>query len=137
LSELIAGAASGFLMASMFIGAGMMMLFSIVKNPSPAFKSIFQKFPPAGIAMFVVVLAYPTWGIIGAVMGLLYKVSVEQTPGGGIGSPNMVFTLGIMVAALLMAAPFMILLRQVLSGVLAITAMFIGIFGWFLPYFAR
>ena len=70
MSELIAGAASGFLMASMFIGAGMLMLFSIVKNPSPAFQSIFQKFSPAGIAMSVVVLAYPTWGIIGAAMGL-------------------------------------------------------------------
>jgi hypothetical protein len=137
VSELIAGAASGFLMASMFIGAGMLMLFSIVKNPSPAFQSIFQKFSPAGIAMSVVVLAYPTWGIIGAAMGLLYKISIEQTPGGGIGSPNMVFTLGIIVVAVLMAAPFMILLRQVLSGVLAMAAMFVGIFGWFLPYFAR
>ena len=137
MSELIAGAASGFLMASVFVSGGMLMLFSIVKNPTPAFQYIFQSFAPAKIAMSVVVLAYPTWGTIGAVAGLLYKISVEQIPGGGIGSPNMVFTLGIIVVAVLMAAPFMILLRQVLAGVLTMTVMFIGIFGWFLPYFAR
>ena len=137
MGELRGGAAGGFLMASVFVSGGMLMLFSIVKNPTPAFQSIFQSFAPAKIAMSVVVLAYPTWGTIGAVAGLLYKISVEQIPGGGIGSPNMVFTLGIIVVAVLMAAPFMILLRQVLAGVLTMTVMFIGIFGWFLPYFAR
>ncbi|MCH8109678.1 MAG: hypothetical protein IIB15_06070 [Chloroflexi bacterium] len=137
MNELIAGAASGFLMASVFVGAGMIMLFIIVRNPPPGLQPIFEKIPPATIAMSVVVLAYPTWGAIGAVTGLLYKVSVEQIPGGGIGSPNMVFTLGIVVVAVMMAAPFVILLRQVLSGVLTITIAFIVIFGWFLPYFAR
>ena len=124
-------------MASVFVSAGMIMLFIIVRNPPPGLQPVFQKFQPATIAMSVVVLAYPTWGAIGALTGLLYKVSVEQVPGGGIGSPNMVFTLGIVVVAVMMAAPFMILLRQVLSGVLTITVAFIAIFGWFLPYFAR
>ena len=41
------------------------------------------------------------------------------------------------MVAVMMAAPFVILLRQVLSGVLTITIAFIVIFGWFLPYFAR
>ena len=105
MNELIAGAASGLLMASVFVSAGMIMLFIIVRNPPPGLQPVFQKFPPAGIAMSVVVLAYPTWGAIGALTALLYKVSVDRTPGGGIGSPNMVFTLGIVVVAVMMAAP--------------------------------
>lgn len=136
MNELIAGAATGLLMASLFICAGMLMLFFMVKNPSPGIEPIFQRLSPATIAMGVVAAAYPFWGAIGALSGLLYRISLEQAPGAGIGSPNMVFTLGVVIAAVMMAAPFMILLRQVLAGVLAITLTFIGVFGWFLPYFA-
>ena len=68
--------------------------------------------------------------------GVLYQISVNEAPGGGIGSPNMVFTLAIVIVSVLMAAPFFILLRSVLPWVIALTLVFVGLFGWFLPYFA-
>ena len=132
----IAGTASGLLMASIFICAGAMMLFVIVKDPPPGFAPILERFPPGAIVLSVTVMAYPVWGIIGAVMGLLYKISIEQAPGSGIGSPNMVFTLGVVVVSVMMAAPFVILLWRVVAGVLAIAISFIALFGWFLPFFA-
>ena len=136
MSEVIAGAASGLFMASVFVMAGVMMMFAIVRDPPPEFQPILKKFPPGGLVMSVVVLSYPIWGVLGALMGLLYKISTEEAPGSGIGSPNLVFTLGVMVVSVMMAAPFMVLLRRVLAGVLAITVASIGVFGWFLPYFA-
>ena len=83
----------------------------------------------------MVTVGYPIWGIIGSLIGLIYEISTEQVPGSGLGSPNMVFTLAIVVVAVMMAAPFFLLFKRVAVGVLIITLSFIGVFGWFLPYF--
>ena len=57
-------------------------------------------------------------------------------PGGGIGSPNVAYTLAILGIAVLLAAPLAIVLCRMLIGVLTLTLLFVAIFGWFLPYFA-
>lgn len=111
------------------------MLFLVYKNRSPLMESFFEKLPPTTIAMTIVAISYPTWAAIGAIMSILYLIAIEQVPGGGIGSPNLIFTIGVTVVALMMAAPFMILLRKVIIGVIGITLTFIGLFGWFLPHF--
>ena len=71
------------------------------------------------------------------IIGVLYLVSVEQAPGGGLGSPNLAFTAAVVVIGAAMAAPFALLLRRVVAGVVAIALAFIGVFGWMLPYFAE
>ncbi len=124
-------------MASLFICAGAFMLFSLVKNPRPAFEPVLNRFPAHVLMLWIMALAYPVWGIVGAVMGVLYLVSVEQAPGGGLGSPNLVFTTAAILAAAVIAAPFAFLLRPVAVGVAAIAVAFAGIFGWMLPHFAE
>ena len=57
------------------------MLFSLVRKPTPVFERIFDRFPPQNVMLSIVAIAYPIWGIIGAIMGILYVVSVEQAPG--------------------------------------------------------
>ena len=126
----------GLLMASVFIALGEMMLFFIVKNRPPELQFILDTMSPSSMAIGIVALAYPVWGAIGAVNGVLYQISLNETPGSGIGSPNMVFTLAIVIVSVLMAAPFFVLFRSVLPWVVALTLVFIGLFGWFLPYFA-
>ena len=137
VNTVVAGAASGMLMASVFVGAGVIMLFVLVKDPPPGMGPLLESLSPSSLALAGSVLAYPTWGIIGVVMGLLYQISIEQAPGGGIGSPNLVFTIGVVVVSAIMAAPFVILLWRVVPGVLAITVSFMGLFGWFMPFFAK
>ena len=136
MSVLIAGATIGFLMASIFACAASLMLFSLVKDPTPGFQAVARRVRPPVLALSAVFFGYPVWGIIGAVLGLLYKISSEQAPGSGIGSPNLVFTAAIVAVTLMMAAPIAVLLRRVLPGVLAIAIVFMGLFGWFLPFFA-
>ena len=126
----------GLLMASVFIALGEMMLFFIVKKRPPELRFLLDTIPPSSMAMGIVGIAYPAWGGIGAVTAVLYQSSLNEVPGGGIGSPNMVFTLAIVVVSVLMAAPFFVLLRSVLPWVVALTLIFVGLFGWFLPYFA-
>lgn len=136
MSWVIAGAAIGFLMASVFTCALVLMLFALVKDPTPGFQAFTKKVSPARLTLSAVFFAYPVWGIIGAVLGLLYKISTEQAPGGGMGSPNLVFTAAVLIVTLMMAAPTLLLLRRVLPGVLVIALAFVGLFGWFLPFFA-
>ena len=126
----------GLLMASVFIALGELMLFFIVKKRPPELWFIYDTITPSSMAMGIVAIAYPTWGGIGAVTGVLYQISQNEVPGGGIGSPNMVFTLSIVVVSVLMAAPFFVLFRSVLPWVVALTLVFVGLFGWLLPYFA-
>ena len=136
MNALVAGAATGMLMASVFVCAGVLMLFSVVRDPPPTLQSILERLPPGAYVLPAVVLSYPVWGAVGVVMALLFTISSEQAPGGGIGSPNLVFTAAVLVATVMLAAPVALLLKRVLPGVLAIFLAFIGVFGWLLPHFA-
>lgn len=136
LERFIDGAVLGMLMASVFITISMISLFLVLKNRREQMMPVMEKYPPMTLAMGIVALSYPTWAVIGGVLALLYRVSLEQAPGGGIGSPNITYTLAILGIAILLAAPLAILFRRMLVGVFTITLTFITIFGWFLPYFA-
>ncbi len=130
------GAVLGMLMASVFITVSMFSLFLVLKNRREQMAPLMEKYPPMTLAMGIVAVSYPTWAVIGGALALLYRISLEQAPGGGIGSPNMVYTLAVLGMAVMMAAPIAILLRPMLIGVLILAITFIAIFGWFLPYFA-
>ncbi len=134
--ELIAGMTLGMLMASVFICTVALMLFFMMKSGSPAAGRLVENRSPTIVGLGAVAVAYPTWAVIGGVCGVLYRISLEQVPGGGLGSPNLVYTLGVAVAVLLLAAPLAVLLRRAIAGVAIITLAAIGVFGWFLPYYA-
>lgn len=136
LERFIDGAVLGMLMASVFITVSMINLFLVLKNRRERMMPIMEKYPPLTIAMGIVALSYPMWAVLGGALALLYRVSLEQAPGGGIGSPNLTYSLSILGISILLAAPLAILFRRMLIGVLTVTLTFVAIFGWFLPYFA-
>ena len=136
LERFIYGAVLGMLMASVFITVTMISLFLVLKNRRERMMPVMEKYPPMTLAMGTVAVSYPTWAVMGGILALLYRVCLEQAPGGGLGSPNLVYTLAILGIALALAAPLAIVFRRMLIGVLTITLTFLAIFGWFLPYFA-
>ena len=136
MNEMIAGAASGLLVASVFVFAFVVIMFALVRDPPPGFQQLARRLPPGTLVLGGVLMAYPSWAVIGAVAGLLYRISEEQAAGSGLGSPNLVFTLAVVIGTIAMALPIGILLKRFLPGVLAVTASAIGFFGWFLPHFA-
>ena len=136
LERFIDGAVLGMLMASVFITVSMVSLFLVLKHRRERMMPVMEKYPPMTLAMGTVAVSYPTWAVMGGVLALLYRVCLEQAPGGGLGSPNLAYTLAILGIALALAAPLAIVFRRMIIGVLAITLTFLAIFGWFLPYFA-
>lgn len=137
MSEVIAGAASGFLMGMVFIGVGAMMLLALTRDPPPLLKTLWEQVPPAFFAMPLAFLSLAIWGLVGVIGGLLYRISLQQAPGAGLGSPNMVYTAGVLLVTAVMAPPLIYLLRRVTWGLLIMMLAFVGIFGWFLPFFSR
>ncbi len=136
MDALIAGLASGALMASIFVTAGSFMAFAVVRDPSPALAVLLARFPPGGVVLGVVAISYPVWGGVGLILGALYLALRNGLPGGGLGSPNLAYSLGVSVAAVMPLAPVLLLLKRVWPGVVSITAFAIGIFGWLLPFLA-
>jgi hypothetical protein len=123
-------------MASVFVGVGPIMLFYLAKDPSPQLRSLLNRVPPLALTMGLVVLAYPTWVGVGVAAGLLYRESTVLAPGGGLGSANLAYTLGVIVVAAMFAAPLMIGLRRIAAGLAALALVFIGLFGWLVPFMA-
>ena len=135
LQPFIDGAVLGMLMASVFITVSMISLFLVMKNRRETMMPVMEKYPPMTLAMGIVAVSYPTWAVAGGALALLYRISAEQAPGAGIGSPNIAFTLAVLAMALMLAVPLAILFRRMLGGVLAVTLLFVAIFGWLLPYY--
>ena len=136
MSFVIAGAASGLFMASVFISVGPVIIFVIAREPPPAFRYFLLKVPPLAIMLSLLVIAYPTWAVLGAVIGILFGASTTESSPGGIGSPNLVYSAVIVLVAVALAVPLGLLLKRALIGVVAMAISFVGIFGWLLPFLA-
>ena len=136
MDVLIAGFASGAFMAQVFIMVGCVMAFFWLKRPSAGVSVMLARFPPGVFVMAAVVFAYPAWGVVGIVLAFLFATLRDAAPGGGLGSPNMVYTAGVCVALVALAAPLIVLARRLWPGVVCIALAAVAIFGWMLPIFA-
>ena len=136
MSVLIAGMASGALMAKMFITIWCLSFFFLMKDPPPALTAIFERVSPTVLTMGIAAAAYPVWGIIGVVMALLFTALENAAPNAGLGSPNLAYTLGICAASVALTAPIAIVFRRVWIGLAATAISAAAIFGWLTPFLA-
>ncbi len=136
MALIIAGLASGMFMAHIFITVGCVTMFFALKDPPPAFAVMLARFPPGVFVMSMVILSYPVWAIIGTTLALVFLASQNAVPGAGLGSPNLVYTVGVSVATILLALPMIILAGRLWTGVACIALFSIATFGWMLPHFA-
>ena len=88
LERFIDGAVLGMLMASVFITVSMISLFLVLKNRREQMMPVMEKYPPMTLAMGIVAVSYPTWAVIGGILALLYRVSLEQAPRRGYRQPQ-------------------------------------------------
>jgi hypothetical protein len=79
-----------------------------------------------------------TWGpLVGIILGMLYRGALDNLPGAGLGSPNWAFTLGVLLfGGGLLGAVFYVW-QRLSWWLVATVAVWVGAFGWGLPYLAR
>ena len=136
MTEMVVGLACGAFMASIFVTLGAWAVVRLADNPPPVMTRLLERYSPMRLVMPVVLLSYPVWGAVGMLLGLLFLASENGAPGGGLGSPNMFYTLVVGAIALLAMPPALLLVRPARLQTALTAAMFAGVFGWMLPYFA-
>ena len=136
MSFLVAGLATGALMAQTFIMIGCLTAFFLLKDPPPNLKETLTKYTPGTMVLGMVAAAYPLWGVVGVLLSFLFIASQNGFPGAALWSANIAYTAGVACAIVALAAPIFILLRGVRIGISCIVLSAILIYGWLLPLLA-
>ena len=123
-------------MAHVSIVVGALALLSLSRDPPTRLRAHFERVSWVVLTVPLSLFSIAIWSLLGAVLGILYRISLDHAPGGGLGSPNQTYTLAILLGTAVLAAPWLVLLRHVLRHLLIISLAFVGIFGWLLPYFS-
>ncbi len=134
LASFIAGAAAGLIYMLVFVAVAPVMVFSVARDTEHRVGGFVRRVNPTTLMLGLVVAAYPVWTLFGGMLGLLYRLSTQVTPGAGPGTGNLAYTLALALVTLLVAVPAVVLLRRVALGVVVITVAFVGIYGWLLPF---
>ena len=133
----IAGAAAGLIYMLVFVAVAPMMVFSVARDTEHRVGGFVRRVNPTTLMLGLVVAAYPVWTLFGGMLGLLYKLSTQMTPGPGLGSGNLMYTLMLALVTMLIAVPAVVILRRVAFGVVVISVAFVGIYGWLLPFLVQ
>ena len=133
MTTLLAGMACGVLMAKFFIVIGSLTAFAILRNPPPYLAGVMERFPPGGLIIAMVIVAYPVWTIIGVILAFLFLALQNGVPGGGVGSPNIAYTTGVSVAGVAFVLPLAIPFRRFWPALASVCVTGSGVFGWLLP----
>jgi len=140
LTDILAGVICGLLMGTVSLTAIVYIFFTNRDLYDRLAKRLPQGIPPTFIMLSLVIGLPPTWAVWGAVAGALYNVALDLSPGAGLGSSNLIFTLAIIcLAALVMLVALFLILRHKKWGLLLLSMSlpFVGIFAWLLPLIAH
>lgn len=134
--SILVGMSLGFFMGGVFIAVGAVMLLRTCKNPPSFLRPIVRYASITYIALLLSVLLIMIWGIIGAFLALIYIFIEGKFPGRGLGSPNIIYTL-LLILLSLIATLYRMAIRKEKPGWgwISVNIAFLGIFGWLLPYF--
>lgn len=140
LTDILAGIVCGLVMGTVFLGAGIIIIFTNRDIYDRLAKRLPPYITPAMVMVSLLIAVPPGWGSFGAIAGALYNWATDAAPGAGYGSSNSTFTLAIICATVLAMLPtlFIILTRRKWGWLLLVLNLFFAaIFGWLLPLLAH
>ena len=135
--EILIGGASGLLMGTMFINAAALSILLPKRSPSMATTFLLRGSSSLSMSLLLPLMIMAAWGVVGSVVGLLYIASEEVFPEDGLGSPNRVFTISVLIftANALMLGLLRARRWDWWEGY-GLALAFVGIFGWLMPWLA-
>jgi hypothetical protein len=137
MEEVFAGFISGYIMALIFTGLAALMIVQARSRIPYLVKAIAANISAIALTVPISLIAFLLWTAIGMFLGLLYRYTLEEAPGGGLGSPNLLYTLLIISFAGLTLTAIVAAFRRLPWQVAAMGLSFIAIFGWVLPRLAQ
>jgi len=127
----------GYAYSLVFTAFAAVMLIGARSRVPYLAKAIAPNINAVMLAVPVSILAFLGWTLVGLILGLLYRGAADNLQGGGLGSPNWPFTLGVLLAGFAFLAVVFYAWRRVSWQALTLTATFVGLFGWAMPYLAK
>jgi hypothetical protein len=137
MEEVFAGFVSGYIMALIFSGLAALMIVQARSRIPYLVKAIAANISAIALTVPISLIAFLLWTAIGMFLGLLYRYTLEEAPGDGLGSPNLLYTLLIISFAGLTLTAVVAAFRRLPWQVTAMGLSFIAIFGWVLPRLAQ
>ena len=129
LGGLIAGAVGAF-------AATIVVLRVVTRSPAWRQRAAAQRFSPALLGIVAANGLLLAWTATGLVLGAAYLRAESDRPAGGLGSPNRLFTLAVLVAIGSLLALGGIARGRVTAAMAQTAAIAALAFGWALPLLA-
>jgi hypothetical protein len=137
MEEVFAGFVSGYIMALIFTALAAVMLVQARRRFPFLARAIAANISAVALTVPISLIAFLLWTAVGMLVGLLYRYTLEEAPGGGLGSPNLLYTLLIISFAGLILTAVVVAFRRLPWQVAAMGLSFIALFGWVLPRLAQ
>jgi hypothetical protein len=136
LAEVLAGFICGFALS--LISTPLLAVWLVRSRENVAFVQralrdvpvLLVSIPAANAAFFV-------WTALGILFGMMLVLTERATSQGGLGSPNLLFTLIILAIAVVIFLPPLVMVPSARRLVLFLAVCFVGLFGWATPYLAQ
>ena len=134
VEAIISGALLGLLMASVFVSGGALIITQYITPDSSVIKFFNSRRRPTFVILLLIGIIYMLWSVVGIIHGAAFVLIGKINSLNGLGSPNLIFTL-----LTLILPGFVILIiaytkKPALLKTLPIILIFVGIFGWMMPY---
>jgi hypothetical protein len=135
LGEVFAGIVCGYIAA--LVGAPILALNLAQLRASSL---LVQRMMPAGTPMVALTIVLHGALILscagaGIILGLLLYAMNDA--GGGLGSPNIAFTLFVFGATVMLFAPAVVVIERFRRQALVVALVVVLLFGWLMPYVAQ
>jgi hypothetical protein len=137
MEEVFAGFVSGYIMGLIFTGLASLMIVQARSRIPYLAKAIAPNISAVALTVPISLIAFLVWTAIGMLVGLLYRYTLEEAPGGGLGSPNLLYTLLIISFAGLSLTAVVAAFRRLPWQLAVMGLSFVALFGWILPRLAQ
>ncbi len=137
MAEAFAGFVVGYAFSLLFTGVAAMMVIHARSDVPFLSRAIAPNISAVQLAVPISLMAFVAWILVGLLLGLAYRGARLNLAGGGLGSPNWPFTLGVLVVTVAFLAVVYYAWRRLRWPVLLTAAAFAGMFGWGMPHLAE
>lgn len=137
MSEVLAGFVCGYILA--LVSAPLVALAMLrLRSQVPVLaRAVPEQVPVVALAVVLFWFTFLLWTAVGFVFGLILSGFEDRVPEGGLGSPSLAFTLLVVFWSVVAFGPVAVLLRAARRYVAAAAVVFLGVFGWLMPYLAE
>ena len=137
MSEVLAGLVCGYALA--LVSAPLLAIVMLRMRSRVRFLALAvpEQAPLVALGVVLFWFAFLLWTALGMVFGLALAGFNDRLPDGGLGSPNLAFTLFTLFWAVVAFTPMALPLRAARRQVVALAVVFAGVFGWLMPYLAE